>query len=139
MAWDGDRRTLWLPMSVDEFYEINDFVAPKGVQFLMLTPYLLDAKRESEIMKGEYKGWAGLIQGQLRSDFPLKAYVPIPPEGQQILLADRARWAKKSMVEAPSGIAQPEGGAATNAPASSTDSTNHLAVPAANGAKPVAE
>jgi 4-amino-4-deoxy-L-arabinose transferase-like glycosyltransferase len=137
MAWDGDRHTLWLPMSIEEFYEISDFVSPKGVQFMMLTPYLLDAKRESEIMKGEYKGWAGLVQGQLRSDFPLKAYVAVPPENQQILLADRPRWAKKPMVEAPSGIAQPVGSGATNGPAPSTDSTNHPTLPDADGTKPV--
>jgi 4-amino-4-deoxy-L-arabinose transferase-like glycosyltransferase len=139
MAWDGDRRTLWLPMSVDEFYEINDFVAPKGVQFIMLTPYMLDSKRESEIIKGEYKGWASVIQGQLRSDFPLKAYIGIPPDNQQILLADRARWAKKPMAEAPTGLAQPVEGGATNSPAPSTSSTNEPAAPTADGAKPVAE
>jgi 4-amino-4-deoxy-L-arabinose transferase-like glycosyltransferase len=133
MAWDGDRHTLWLPMSIDEFYEINDFVAPKGVQFMMITPYLLDTRRESDVIKGEYKGWASLIQGQLRSDFPLKSYVGIPPDNQQILLADRVRWAKKPMVEAPAGISQPAG---TNAPASSAGSTNQPAAPATDGAKP---
>jgi 4-amino-4-deoxy-L-arabinose transferase-like glycosyltransferase len=139
MAWDGDRRTLWLPMTIDEFYEINDFVAPKGIQFMMLTPYFLDGKRESEIMKGEYKGWASLIQGQLRSDFPLKAYVAVPPDGQQILLADRARWAKKPMVDTPAGLAQAAEDGTTNAPASSAGSTNEPAAPTADGAKPAAE
>ena len=139
MAWDGDRRTLWLPMTVDEFYEINDFVTPKGVQFMMLTPYFLDSKRESEIMKGEYKGWASLIQGQLRSDFPLKAYVALPPDNQQILLADRARWAKKPIAEAPVGLAQPAEKGATNAPAPSTGSTNEPATPPVDGAKPATE
>ncbi len=139
MAWDGDRRAVWLPMSIDEFYEINDFVTPKGVQFMMLTPYFLDGKRESEIMKGEFKGWAALIQGQIRSDFPLKAYIVVPPENQQILFADYARWAKKPMVEAPAGIAPPASNGATNAPAPSTNSTNQPAAPAADGTKPVTQ
>ena len=44
MAWDGDRRTVWLPMTIDEFYEISDFVAPNNVyRFMFLTPYMLDA------------------------------------------------------------------------------------------------
>ncbi len=128
MAWDGDRQTVWLPMTIDEFYEISDFVAPNNVRFMFLTPYMLDAKRQSEIMKGEFKGWAGLIQGQLRSDFPLTAYTPLPPDNQQLLLADHNRWAKKAMEPSPLGN--------TNAPASSADSTNH---PAAPGAKSTSE
>ena len=134
MAWDGDLRTVWLPMTVDEFYQISDFVAPKGVQFMMLTPYLLDTKRQSEVFKGEYKGWVGLFQGQLRADFPLKAYMAPTPDC--ILLADRARWAKKPTEEAPAGTAQPSETGATNVLAPSADSTNQLAVPPAVGTKP---
>ena len=26
MAWNGDRRTVWLPRTLDEFYEINDLL-----------------------------------------------------------------------------------------------------------------
>ncbi len=123
MAWDGDRRTVWLPMTVDEFYQISDFVAPNNVQFVFLTPYLLDSKRQSEVIKGEYKGWAGILQGQLRADFPLKAFVAPTPD--HILLADRARWTKKRVEEAPT--AQPSESGTTNAPATSADSTNQPA------------
>ncbi|HXI84504.1 MAG TPA: glycosyltransferase family 39 protein [Verrucomicrobiae bacterium] len=137
MAWDGDRRTVWLPMTVDEFYQISDFVAPKGVQFMFLTPYFLDAKRESEVLRGEYKGWAGIYQGQLRADFPLKAFMA--PTVDHILLADRTRWAKKPAEEAPAGLAQPSETGATNALAPSIDSTNQLAAPPAVGAKPAAK
>jgi len=134
LAWDGDRRTVWLPMTVEDFYQISDFVAPKSVQFMMLTPYFLDTKRQSEIVRGEYKGWVGLYQGQLRQDFPLKAYVAPTPD--HILLADRARWAKKPALETPGGIIQPSETGGTNAPAPSADSTNQLAVPPAVDAKP---
>jgi hypothetical protein len=137
MAWDGDRRTVWLPMTVDEFYQISDFVAPNSVQFVFLTPYLLDAKRQSEVAKGEYKGWVGLFQGQLRADFPLKAFMAPTPD--HILLADRVRWAKKPTEEAPAGTPQPSETGATNAPALSTDSTNQPVVPSATGTKPTTE
>jgi hypothetical protein len=111
MAWNGDRRTVWLPMTLDEFYEINDLVAPRGFQFMMLTPYMLDARPQTEVYRGEFKGWGGLIRGQLPSLFPLKAISPLPPENEQILLADRARWAKKEgeVITAVPGV--------TNAPA----------------------
>ena len=121
MAWNGDRRTVWLPMTLDEFYEINDFVAPKGFQYMMITPYMLDAKPQSEVLHGEFKGWAGLMRGQLPRVFPLKAVTPLPPDNEQILLADRARWAKKEgeLITAVPGV--------TNTPpavAPSTEKTN---------------
>ena len=96
IAWDGERRAVWLPMSVDEFDQINDFVARKGFQYMMLTPYLVDEKPQSEIANGEFKGWAAFMRGQLPSSFPLRAYSPLPPENEQVLLADRIRWGKKA-------------------------------------------
>jgi hypothetical protein len=104
---------------------------------MLLTPYFLDAKRQSEVFKGEYKGWVGLYQGQLRADFPLKAYMAPTPD--HILLADRVRWGKKPAEETPGGIAQPSEIGATNAPVPSTDSTNQLGAPPAIGAKPTPE
>ncbi len=117
MAWNGDRRTVWLPISLNEFYEINDFVAPKGFQYLMATPYMLDQRPQSEVLMGEYKGWAGLMRGQVPQIFPLKAALALPPENGQILLADRPRWAKKE-----GQAAEPEPGV-TNAPVPSAEST----------------
>jgi hypothetical protein len=96
MAWYGQRRTLWLPATVDEFYEIHDFVAPKNTQFMFLTSYMLDRNYQSEIVKGEYKGWASIvIRGQVPPVFPLHAATLIPPETDQILFADKVRWEKK--------------------------------------------
>ncbi|HUJ09445.1 MAG TPA: glycosyltransferase family 39 protein [Verrucomicrobiae bacterium] len=131
MAWVGDRRTVWLPMSLDDFYEINDFVATKGFQFMFLTPYMLDARPQSEVLHGEYKGWAGLMRGQLPQVFPLKAATMLPGMGvqnEQILLADRVRWGKKESEAAPPpAAATPQG--ATNAPAPSLVLTNQPATP----------
>jgi 4-amino-4-deoxy-L-arabinose transferase-like glycosyltransferase len=106
MAWDGDRRTVWLPMSLDEFYEIHDFVAPKGFQFMLLTPHMLDARPQSDVVHGEFKGWAGFMRGQLPQVFPLKAVTPLPPDNEFILLADRVRWGKKE-AEAAQPVAPP--------------------------------
>jgi 4-amino-4-deoxy-L-arabinose transferase-like glycosyltransferase len=129
MAWDGDRRTMWLPMSMDEFFEIYDFVAPKGFQFMFLTPYMLDARPQSEVLHGEFKGWVGLMRGQVPQLFPLKAVTLLPPDNQQILLADRVRWGKKE-IEAAQPEAPPatESGA-TNLPAPSLVLTNQPAAP----------
>ena len=130
MAWNGDRRTVWLPMSLDEFYEINDFVAPKGFQCMLLTPYMLDEKPQSEVLKGEYKGWAGLMRGQLPQIFPLKAVSPLPVDNEQLLLADRPRWAKKEgeLITTVPGV--------TNAPAPVTPSAEKTNQPPSSEAAP---
>ncbi|HTS16021.1 MAG TPA: hypothetical protein VMP11_00455 [Verrucomicrobiae bacterium] len=95
VAWNGERRTVWLPTTIDDFYQINDFVAPYGFQFMLLTPYVIDARPQSEVAKGEFKGWELFLRGQLPASFPLKAYSPLPPDNEQVLLADRARWANQ--------------------------------------------
>ncbi len=137
MAWDGDRRTIWLPMTIDEFYQISDFVAPNSVQFALLSHplYARYETTEAKLSRSEYKGWASqCFKVNSRADFPLKAFMAPTPD--HILLADRARWAKKPTEEAPPGTAQPLETSGTNAPAPSADSTNQLAVPSTDGAKP---
>jgi len=54
VAWYMDRRTLWLPRTTEEYFEIHDFVAPHNTQFILFTPYMLDRHYQSEIVKGEY-------------------------------------------------------------------------------------
>ena len=133
IAWDGERRAVWLPMSVDEFDEINDFVARRGFQYMMLTPYLVDEKPQSEIANGEFKGWAAFMRGQLPSTFPLKAYSPLPPENEQILLADRVRWGKKA-AEAEANNMAPEY-EAPNSAATSAKPTSQPPSSTGDGAK----
>jgi hypothetical protein len=101
MAWYGDRRTIWLPTTIRDFYEMHDFAPPKGasVSFLMLTPYMLNQPFQSELTKGQYKEWARIVLRQLPQDFPLKAVTPMPPDNDQILLADKARWAAQKSQE----------------------------------------
>jgi 4-amino-4-deoxy-L-arabinose transferase-like glycosyltransferase len=126
VAWDGERRTLWIPMTMDDFYEIHDFVAPKGIQYLLLTPYMIDSRPQTEVDKGEFKGWETFLRGQLPTRFPLKAYSPLPPDNEQILLADRARWAnqKNAATELESNPFTVPG--MTNKPAASPGTTGEL-------------
>jgi len=95
MAWYGDRRTIWLPTQIKDFYELHDLVPPKGVSvsFLMLTPYMLNQPAQSEVLKGQYKEWAWVGRAPFPTNFPLRAGTVLPPESDQILLADRVRWA----------------------------------------------
>jgi len=94
MAWYGDRRTIWLPMTIKDFYELHDFAPPKGVSvpFLMLTPYMVNRPFQSEVIKGQYKEWAPIVRGALPKEFPLQAITLLPPENDQFLAADKVRW-----------------------------------------------
>jgi hypothetical protein len=97
-AWSADRRTLWLPATVAELVEINDYVLPpdKHVSFCLITPYMLDRRFLSDLVKGEYKDWSAIPRGQFPPNFPLKASSLYPPMHQQgsdqLLFADRPRW-----------------------------------------------
>ncbi len=95
MAWYGDRRTLWLPTTVNDFTEIHDFVAPKGISFLLFTPYMLDQRFQSEVTKGQYKDWVTLVSGKIPPSFPLKAATILPPDNEQMIFADKVRWSGK--------------------------------------------
>jgi hypothetical protein len=103
MAWVGNLRTVWLPTTADHLATIHDHVAPKGVSFILLTPRLLDQRLQTDLTKGEYKAWFAVISGRVPQNFPLKTVTLFPPAGEQILYADRARWADKQMTEAPTG------------------------------------
>jgi hypothetical protein len=121
-------------LTLNDFYELHDFVAPRGFQFLFLTPYIIDSRPQSDVAKGEYKGWELFLRGQLPASFPLKAYSPLPPDNQQVLLADRARWAnqKNAATALESNPLIVPG--LTNRPAASPGKTKPA--PGSSGAKP---
>jgi 4-amino-4-deoxy-L-arabinose transferase-like glycosyltransferase len=121
MAWNGNRRTVWLPMTLEEFYEIHDVLPPKDytLSFMMLTPYMMDQKFQSGLLKGEYKDWTFVVRGQLPALFPLKAITLVPPESDQLLLADRPRWLQSGASTLPPPSTPVA--AATNAPPPATN------------------
>jgi hypothetical protein len=92
VAWYQDRASLWLPVTIKEYLEINDFVQP--LHGLLLTPLSRNAGALLDVQKGEWKEWASLLLGQgVPSGFPLTAATPLPPDNNDyLLLSDRARW-----------------------------------------------
>ncbi|NQU09899.1 glycosyltransferase family 39 protein [bacterium] len=103
MAWTGDRRTVQLPLNVEQFYTLHDFVLPHGFSFLMLTPYMLNRPLQSELFRGEYEGWSSVVRGKLPSRFPLRSTTWLPPGRDQYLFADRERW-KETVIEEPDPV-----------------------------------
>jgi hypothetical protein len=94
VAWYADRESLWLPMTLHEWSDLNDYNQLKGhIVGIYLTPVTGNRPFISEIMKGEYKEWAPFITRNVNlKDFPLKAVTGLPIEGECIYYSDRDRW-----------------------------------------------
>lgn len=88
-AWYGDRASIYLPPSLDEFYEINDYYkAIKGLYFTTLTR---DQPYARGLRTGPYKTWFPILEGRIPNDFPLTQGFPLN-NLDQLFLSDRVRW-----------------------------------------------
>jgi hypothetical protein len=97
VAWYADRKSLWLPLSVRDFLQFNDYKQIKGqIVGIYLTPITGNRPFISEVVKGEYKEWAPFIMRTVNTkDFPLKAVTPLPIDGECIYYSDRDRWTNR--------------------------------------------
>jgi len=100
VAWYGDRKSLWLPINVQDFIELNDYNQLNGhVVGLYLTPISGNRMFVSDIIKGDYKEWAVFITRQIVGpslrDFPLREVTPMPIDNECVFYADRNRWTPK--------------------------------------------
>ncbi len=90
-AWYGNQTSLLLPVNVEQFYDINDYMHRfSGLYFTTLTrdqPHM--RLQKSPI----YASWFPILRGQLPSGFPLSHGVPLR-DMDQLFLSDRARWAE---------------------------------------------
>jgi len=92
MAWTGDRHTVLLPMTVEDYIFINDRVTPRNTKFMLFTPHMTDRPFESDMMLGDYQYWTPITLGTLPKLFPLPAHLRLNKNSPQLLLADRERW-----------------------------------------------
>lgn len=100
LAWYADRKSLWLPISVQDFIDLNDYNLLNGhIVGLYLTPVSGNRSFVGDIIMGDYKEWAVFITRQIVGpalrDFPLREVTPMPLDNQCVFYADRNRWAPK--------------------------------------------
>jgi hypothetical protein len=97
VAWYADRKSLWLPHTVKDFLDLNDYGRLDGrIVGLYLTPITGNKAFVSEIMKGEYKEWSQFITRNVNSrDFPLKYVTAMPMENECVFYSDRDRWTNR--------------------------------------------
>jgi len=86
-AWYGNRVSVHLPKTVEQFYEINDY--RRQMKALYFTPLTKDKKFTSELIEEE-AAWFNLSTGRRPRDFPLQ--VGTAPIKGQYLLTDYVRW-----------------------------------------------
>ncbi len=99
VAWYGDRKSLWLPLTLPDFNELNDFRFNGRINGLLLTPVTGFRGLLSEVGIGEFREWASFIMRdpRVRGGFPLsvpKAF-QIANGSHYILYADKDRWSER--------------------------------------------
>lgn len=94
VAWYADRRSLWLPDTLQVMTELGDYNVIGGpVNGLYLTPVSGTDTKFRDIVKGEYKNWSSVIQRtQMLEKFPLKwNTVVLGLDNECIFLSDHDR------------------------------------------------
>ncbi len=88
-AWYGNRTSLLLPATLDEFYDINDVM--RRVSGLYFTTLTRDREYVRTLLTGSMRTWFPILEGRIPSDFPLTKGFPIN-NLDQLFLTDRERW-----------------------------------------------
>jgi hypothetical protein len=91
-AWYGDRNSLLLPLTLDDFYDINDYT--KRISGLYFTTITRDRAYVRSLLTGPYRTWFPLLEGRIPGDFPLTQGFPLN-NLDQLFLTDRPRWQEK--------------------------------------------
>ena len=101
VAWYGDRPSLWLPSTMKEYLEINDFVHP--INAILLTPESRNAPALYEMDKGQWKDWSTLMHGHnIPPQIALSAATVLPPDkNDYLLVADHVRWPVNKPADSP--------------------------------------
>jgi 4-amino-4-deoxy-L-arabinose transferase-like glycosyltransferase len=93
IAWYADRRSLWVPDTIKAFTDFSDYNVLGGpVDALYLTPISGGSNTLRDIVKGEYRDWAAVIQRSVVIDkFPLKWATLLGLENECIFFSDYDR------------------------------------------------
>ncbi|MGD9873671.1 MAG: glycosyltransferase family 39 protein [Kiritimatiellia bacterium] len=90
-AWYGQRISIQLPQTLEEFYQINDLY--QKINGLYLTTITRDKPYIRGLVSGPDKTWFPILERRIPADFPLTDGFPIA-DMDQIFLTDRERLVK---------------------------------------------
>lgn len=91
-AWYGDRSSILLPATIDEFYRINDL--QKRISGIYFTTLTRDLPYVRTLETGAYSSWFPIFSGRVPIDFPLTEAF-FQHDRDQLFLTDRPRWDRR--------------------------------------------
>ena len=94
ISWYADRPSLWVPDTVKNFTDFTDYnLIGAPVNGLYLTPISGTGNTYRDIVKGEYRDWASVIQRTVVLEtFPLKwATVDVGLDKECVFFSDHDR------------------------------------------------
>jgi 4-amino-4-deoxy-L-arabinose transferase-like glycosyltransferase len=94
IAWYSDRRSVWLPDTVKNFVDLNDYRRLGGpIAAIYLTPISGSGNKMGDIVRGEYKDWGTLIQRTANLEkFPLRyATLALGVNEESVFISDSDR------------------------------------------------
>jgi hypothetical protein len=95
-AWYGNRNSLLLPKTIDDFYEVH--FKSRLISGIYFTTVTRDRPYIRQLANGEFKSWFPIQEGRIPGDFPLTQGFGLPvnsPHSDQLFLTDRARWKER--------------------------------------------
>ena len=94
VAWYADRRSLWLPLTRNEYLSLHTFNSLGGpINGLYLTPLTGNRPFWSEIGRGEFAEWAPFVLHQADvGSFPLRVSTAMPMNDECVFYTDKPRW-----------------------------------------------
>ncbi len=100
VAWYADRKSLWLPLTIADFNDLNEFRFHGKITGLLVTPITGFRGLLNEVGVGEFKEWHSFIMREPRAaqNFVLKVTHPIyfMSASYYLLFADRDRWTERN-------------------------------------------
>ena len=100
VAWYADRKSLWLPLTVADFNDLNEFRFRGKINGLLVTPVTGFRGLLNDVGVGEFRDWRAFIMRDPRAaaNFPLRVAHPIFLMGAShyLLFADRDRWTERN-------------------------------------------
>lgn len=97
-AWYGNRTSILLPATLDDYYQINDY--RKYISGLYFTTLTKDRPFVSDLVNGSEKTWFPITMGQLPEDLPLKHGFQLN-KNDQLFLTDSIRWGTDEVSQTP--------------------------------------
>lgn len=100
VAWYADRKSLWLPLTISDFNDLNEFRFGGKITGLLVTPVTGFRGLLNDVGVGEFRDWRSFIMRdpQAAKNFVLKVARPIFLMGAShyLLFSDRDRWSERN-------------------------------------------